>query len=573
MKTAHLSRYFFLLIALIPIFGFANFNPAPSSSAGVVERPIEREYEAKPIPPERQIPLLEVDLPKEQFHMEDGHVTAKISHIEFHGNTVYSCEELCEEITPYMHRPLTMREIREVCFAIQQKYARDGYFVARAYPPPQTIHDGVLHIEVIEGHLGTVEIQGNYYYRSSFICGYFSCLRDKALNYHKFMKALILLNENSDLSAAAVFVKGEEVGTADLIVRVEDHRPVHLYLNTNNYGTKPTTKQRTGGRLDYGNLLMNGDTLSFAAVLGSPVNGLKFFDGIYTLPVNYSGGFVELSYLWSEFRVNQFNFLNLRGKSEVATLRYTQAIHRTRTINTDIYSSFEYKQIQNFESGHTNSFDKLRIFSLGFDLDATDDFRGRNIADFRLSCGIPHLLGGYGAVSSKASRPGTGNRIIQLNINYQRLQAAWRNTYFLLNFAGQISPYKLPLPQQFYIGGIDTVRGYEMATALGDDGYVANAEFRMPLFAFLDRKNIPCTHKTWAEFLQLIFFIDTGGVYLKNGKQENQRNFVGLTGVGTGLRVHGPNRLDFSLDVGFPLTQYRKTSTYMKYFRVTWNPF
>lgn len=561
-----------LLLLALPTMGFANFNPAPSSSAGVVERPIEKEYEAKPIEPERQIPLIEVDIPKEQLTLPEGRVTTNIQEIEFHGNTVFSSKELRKLLSDYFDKNLSMQDIRQICFVIQQAYANAGYFVARAYPPPQRIAGGVLKIEIMEGWLGNISIEGNKHYKTSFIRSYFSSFAHKPLNYDQFMKAMILLNENSDLSAAAVFVKGEEVGTADMIIKVKDKLPIHLYLDGNNYGTDATTKHRTGGRFDYGNLLMNGDTLSAAAVLGSPVEGLKFFDGIYKFPINRKGGFLELSYLWSDFKVQQLRHLHLKGKSEVATLRYSQALQRTRQINTDIYLSFEYKQIKNFEGNHVNSFDKLRVLSLGFDLDATDGFKGRNVADFRLSCGIPHFLGGLAAVSPHASRPETGNRFVILNANYRRIQSLWKHNFFLLNIAGQASPYKLPLPQQFYIGGIDTVRGYSMATALGDDGYVVNGEFRIPP-PFLDGKRVPFSKKKWEEFLQFIFFVDHGGVYLKHGKQENQRNFVALTGVGTGIRLYGPYSFDFSFDIGFPLTEYKRMSTTVLYFKLTWKPF
>ena len=82
------------------------------------------------------------------------------------------------------------------------------------------------------------------------------------------MRALMLVNENTDLVVGAVFEKGKQFGEADVILRVRDGRRVHLYLNGNNYGKNLTTNVRAGGRLDWGSLFTQGDMLSVAEVVG-----------------------------------------------------------------------------------------------------------------------------------------------------------------------------------------------------------------------------------------------------------------------------------------------------------------
>jgi hemolysin activation/secretion protein len=55
------------------------------------------------------------------------------------------------------------------------------------------------------------------------------------------MRSLLLVNENTNLEVAAVFVKRRRVGTADVILKVCDRKPLGLYLNANNYGKDLTT--------------------------------------------------------------------------------------------------------------------------------------------------------------------------------------------------------------------------------------------------------------------------------------------------------------------------------------------
>src|SRR5579871_2652634 len=115
----------------------------------------------------------------------------------------------------------------------------------------------------------------------------------------------MLLNDNTDLNAGAVFKKGKEFGCADVILRVDDHRPIHLYLNGNNYGRFLTTNVRAGGRFDWGNVIFQGDKLSIAEVIGFPVNALYFTDVTYTVPLNRKGASLEFAYLFSKFKIEE----------------------------------------------------------------------------------------------------------------------------------------------------------------------------------------------------------------------------------------------------------------------------
>lgn len=548
---------------LLPSSIHAIFNPAPSDSAGVVERVIQSEYDGKQIPPERNIPLIEIDLPGEQLQFPKNLLSVKIDQICFSGNTVFSNEELNKLVSDFLDRLITMQDIREICVIVREYYVQNGYFVARAYPPVQDINNGLLKIEIIEGKLGTIEVECNQFYSTAFIERHFENLRCDPINYDDFQKALMILNQNTNLNAGAIFIKGKEFGTADVVIRVIDSRPVNFYADYNDYGTKGTSKNLYGGRFDYGNLLRYGDTFSLVMVGGTPLENLKFIDAIYTIPVNFSGGTLQMSYLYSRFRVREFTPLHLGGSAAIADVTYNQAIQRSRTLSTDIYLSFDYKQVKNFELGTTVTYDKLRVLGLGAHFDGTDSWNGRNVADVAIYGGIPKFLGGSHAVDKHASRPGGGGGFVQFNTYYRRIQSIHRRSYFLFNFIGQYSPYKLTLPQQMYIGGVDTVRGYNTAVALGDDGYVLSGEFRVTP-SFTDKIG---------KYVQLAAFFDHGGVFLKHGKVEDQRNFTALTGTGVGLRANGPKGFNFSLDVGFPLTKEKRTAIAQWYIKLAWSTF
>lgn len=365
------ARYLIYLsvcsLAAVPLAAI----PPPLPSAGVVEREIEREYDANPLDTTRNVPAIQIDIPKECLEIPEGKKIL-VHQIEIKGNESISSREICGWIKDYLHRDLSLREIYEVCHIIDLHYAEKGYFLARAYPPPQEItSDGSLVIEVIEGRLGNVRVEGNEVYSESFILSYFSALQDKPLQYDKFIRALLLLNDNSDLLAGAVFEKGKEFGCADVILRVRDARPTHLYLNGNNYGRNLTTNVRAGGRLDWGNVFTQGDQFSLAPVVGFPINALYFADAHYRVPVNRNGTSLEGAYLYSKFNIEELTCLDLKGRSNIATLKVNQAMIRNRSLSADFFSYFDYKQIQNFVLRQRTSFDKLRVLTVGALFDHT----------------------------------------------------------------------------------------------------------------------------------------------------------------------------------------------------------
>lgn len=552
-------------IAFVSVFwGLPTPRPPASQSAGVIERELQREYEAKVLEPDKEIPVLEIDIPEERLQMPKG-TKVSIQEIAIEGNESFSCKEILKWVIDWTCGEWSLEDIYKICKIIDQNYAKRGYFLARAYPPPQKIEGGLLTIRIIEGRLGDVEVEGNNRYSTAFIQKYFTRLQKRPVRYEEFMRALLLLNENSDLSAGAVFQKGKEVGTTDLLIRVDDGRPIHLYLNANNYGRKLTTNFRAGGRLDWGNLLKYGDTLSIAEVVGFPVDALYFTDVRYKIPVTWNGAFVELAYLYSIFDVEVFRSFHLKGKSIIYTAKGSYALTRSRNLSVDFFSYFDYKQIQNFALGTLTSYDKLRVVTAGFLIDHYNPRQGRDYLNVRVGCGIPHFLGGLKVVAPHSSRPPAGGRFIVFNADYDRLQHLVKEGYLYIHASGQYSPSKLTVPEQIYIGGADTVRGYPLAVALGDSGYYGNVELRIPPLLLSNVRFLRC--QKWKDVLQIVGFFDFGGTFLQSFDP------VYLCGSGLGFRFKGPWNLSLSLDVGFPLNRRDLSTGAFTYIKVTGQPF
>jgi len=563
--TSRCSRS--LICLLLPLLGYAEPLRVPSSSGGIIDKELEEQYEKEEVPLEKRVPSVEIEPPQEEMRMP-GAKKVLINKIVVEGNTRLSNKKLSKILSRYEETEMSIYDIKELCRKLQEEYADQGHFLVKVYAPEQEVIRHVLYIEVLEASLGKIEVIGNKHYTEKFILSYFKKYIGSNPNYHDLMRSLFLVNENSDLHVGAVFTKGTEPGTVDMVLQVEDADPFHMSFDVNNYGSNVTTKNRSGLRTDVGNVLQDGDMLSMIGVVGYPPKRLRFVDAIYTTPLNRSGSNLEFSFLFSDFQVPQIKALHIHGTTQVSGIKFSQALQRTKKLNTDIYTGFEYKQIRNFARHEVSAYDKLREVSLGCKVDYLDSVKGHNIADIAVFYGIPNLLGGLHAVDPLCSRKGAGGRFVYIDGNYQRIQPLSDYCSMLVNFQGQLSFYKLPVSEEFYIGGINTVRGYPLATALGDSGFCANLEFRVPPF-FCKSSKVPFTNKQWKDVIQLVGFVDHGEVFVYGGGISDQANRLYLTSAGLGARVFGPYGINCSLDVGFPLVDRKqKTQDAIFYFRV-----
>jgi hemolysin activation/secretion protein len=519
--------------------------PPTFPGSGAIEREIQKDFEVDRILEGKQIPSIQIDIPEERLELPAGGKYL-IDQIILEGNDSVLKTDIIEYLQLNLHQELSLQQMDHLCQKIEQYYAKKGYFLARAYLPVQEIADQTLKINIIEGRLGNVQVIGNQFYSAKFIRGYFSSLVGKPLSYNQFLKAVSLLNDNQDIYAGAIFEKGKEFGHADVIIRVKDSRPAHLSLNLNNYGRPITSNTRMGGKFEWGNLITYGDKFSVTEVLGLPFKSLYFTDIGYKVPINYKGTTLQTDYLTTRFKVEQLKSLELRGESDIASLKLNQAFIRNRKINMDGFASFDYKQIRNYQAKNRQSYDKLRCITLGTSIDHTLSNSARSIAQIRLGVGVPGLLKGSKFNDEVDTHSNIKKSFFKINADYDFLQTLPRQCYLSFHGSGQYSFNKLPVPEQLYIGGSDSVRGFPLSKSLGDSGYYMNLELRSPIPGLSDAKFFR-TQKSWKEVIQLGLFVDHGGTFMRSDYDAY------LWGSGLSLKLNALWNTSLSLDIGFPL--------------------
>ena len=556
-----MSRYFTLPL-LATVLCAVKGEAKPSASAGILERQVEREYQVETLTPSKEVPLLEIDIPEKRLEIPEG-ASAYIKTIRIEGNTSLSSKEIQSLVSPYEGREITGKDVAKLSAEIDTYYAQKGYILAWTYPPIQEIKNDTLTLNVLEGHLSEVEAKGNIFYKDSFLTGYFKKFIGKPVNYKDLVKALILLSENQDLHVRALLRKGKERGGVMITLIAKDNRPANFYAGYNNWGSNATTYNQIATKGYAGNVIRQGDLLELMTSFGVPPT-FYYLNPVYSIPLNFYGTRLGLAYTYSKFYIQQNKPLDLSGFSATGTIAIKHPLARTRNLSTDIFGRFDIKQIENLQGEMSASYDRLRTLTGGFAVDYVDSFHGRTLCNTELKVGIPHILGGSPPVTTLPSRAGAGARYYTLNINLQRVQALPKDLSLVIASEAQGTFNKLPVPEQFYLGGIGSVRGYEAAVAVGDIGYMGNLELYIPP-PFKNAK-VRSMNKPWKDVFKFLLFVDHGGIYT-NAPVFLEESPAYLTGAGAGFRFYGPRSMQISFDVAYPITKQYKSQNPFFYVR------
>lgn len=465
--------------------------------------------------------------------------TLMVESFQVEGNTLLTDEQIRGVVAGFEGRDLTLAEMKEVANRLTDLYRKEGYLLVRAIIPKQDFGSGPVAIQVLEGKVGEVTVEGAKHYSDDFIKRHIDqATVDGNFQADRFQRQLLLLNEYSDLDAQAVLKPGSEKGTADIVVKVKDSTPVHVGLDYNNFGIPETGQNRFGLTFDAGNIFTDADEFRLRAVLQTPTDDTStYFQLRYGVPVNLNGTRVGVEYQRGSFSSGDglAQILDVRGDADIISGYVSHALVRKLDHSSDIAVTLSNKDVRN------DIFGNVPLSRENY-LTSRVDYRG----DWRDVKGRTMLQGswtqGYGGDGGTlVSNPRADDSFTKFNVDALRIQNLSSNFYGVLRGSAQLSFDPLYSIEQFALGGISTVRGYTQAELLGDSGYAISGELRWSPV----RDN--------PEIFQMVFFVDHGGIDIKN-QFPGELPVDSLTGAGFGFRSSVTENTHLTLDVGFPIS-------------------
>lgn len=563
-------------------------NPQPGQNPNLPKGPLpsenpvpdpNRDRFLQPLPDPNfqppEIPNLD-RVPPEQPLPEQPEAVLEVIEIQVEGSTVLAPEEIEAIVGPLEGRVLSLAQLREVGDTITEIYLERGYITSRAILPPQTVVDGVVKIEVLEGILGEIQIEGLKRLNPSYLKSRIRLGADKPLDTASLENQLRLLRANPLLENVEASLRAsQKEGESILIVRVTEADPFDVSVNIDNYSPPSVGSERAGLTVVHRNLTGNGDL--FVASYNSA--GLiadgdsEVFDFIYNFPINAMNGTVQLRGAPNRNSITQAEFqeFDISGNTEVYEFSYRQPLVRTPIQEFAVSLGLSYQQSNTLVLGESFGFGAGRgegdgtntstVIKFGQDYLRRDP-RGAWALRSQFNLGVDLFD------ATIKSEPIPDGRFLSWQGQIQRIQRLSSNHLLIVQSDVQLSTTALLPSHQFVIGGGLSLRGYRQNARSGDNGIRFSIEDRITFER--DDSGFPT--------IQFIPFIDAGAVW-NNGDNPNNEFLPSqrfLVGVGLGILWQPVQQFNVRLDYGIPLIDLSDRGTNAQdsgfYFSVIFRP-
>lgn len=494
-------------------------------------------------PPEELLPTPPVQPPQEGI---PGEIPAQITvqRYQVEGSTVFSPEQF-EAVTRDFTGSVSFASLLEARTAVTQLYVQNGYVTSGAILPPQTIEDGVVRIQVIEGSLEEITVRGNRRLNSSYVRSRLRLAGATPLNIDQLLQGLQLLQLDPLIQTISADLQaGIRPGTNRLEVQITEADVFAITPEINNGRSPSVGSFRRQVEISHGNLLGLGDR---ASLTYSNTDGSNALDGSYTVPVNPRNGTVRLAFgvSSSEIIAPPFNILDIQSRSRYYELSYRQPLLQTPTeeLAVGITASRQESRAE---------FDPLGTGQLPFPTLGADDEGRTRVSAVRLfqewtERSGQHVLAfrsqfsvGLDAFNSTVNEDEPDSRFVSWRGQGQWVRLLADETLVLVRGDLQFTGDSLLPLEQFGLGGGQSVRGYRQDALLTDSGALLSAELRLPILRVPEVDGV----------LQIAPFIDLGTAWNVSGEAP-PRSF--LAGTGLGLIWRMGDRFNARLDWGIPL--------------------
>ena len=387
-----------------------------------------------------------------------------MSKFEVLGSTIFPAEKFAEVLQPYTNTPITFAQLIEAQNVVTQLYQDEGYITSGAFIPAQTIEDGVVKIQVIEGRLEAIEVEGLHHLEPDYIRSRIAIASGPPLNQQKLLEALQLLQINPLIQTiSAELSSGTEPGTSVLNITATETNAFHASVVYDNYRNPSVGTNRILGQVNHDNIFGLGDRFNVTYYTTEGSNSLD--DLSYTLPINPYNGTLTARFRLSDSKVVEpdiFDEFNLESRYRKYELTYRQPIIQSANqelamgIGVDWQTSSNYLLGESFPlSRGADSEGKTRIFALRF----FQEYNRRSQKDVFLARSQFNLgLDAFGATDNNDGRP--DGQFFAWRGQAQYLNLLTPDVILLLRSDMQLANQALLPVEQFSIGGIYTVMPY-----------------------------------------------------------------------------------------------------------------
>lgn len=453
-----------------------------------------------------------------------------VKSFKFSGNTAFSSDVLSTLVKPYESKELGINGLKEVASIITKYYRDNGYFVARAYIPAQSMENGIIEIAVIEGTYGAFDMKNSSLVGTAEVQGFMDHLKGGELvSTFSLERQMLLINDLSGTQVTnAEVYPGAAVGTSDFRITVSPTPKYNGYAIADNYGSRYTGENRlsVGGYIN--SLSGIGDTLSLSALL-SNTRDLKNGRIAYDRPLGYNGLKGGLSFSATDYKLGEeLESLDAFGRTNSYNAYISYPTIKTRAHTQTLEASYDHKDMKDSQNGGESikALDAMTLKASDTQNTSFQNLPGSLNASLGYTIGHLGLKNDNAKATDEAGLNSVGN-YTKLALNTVHSQYLLENTTLQTTLKAQKSfGHNLDSSEDLSVAGSNGVRAYEDSELSGDQGYSLSLDliYNLP-------KVDQISHKT-------SIFLDHARIWKNTTTFNTEDNIRNLNALGVGYSLN-----------------------------------
>ena len=406
-------------------------------------------------------------------------LTITLTKIQTDHSDVLTEAELQKIIEPYIGKTVSLADLYAITGAINNLYNDKGYMVCKAYLPPQRIHGGVVQVKLLEGKTGTVTLQGLKHTKEKYVTCRVPLKPGTVANTATLNKELQRFNGTNDVQLRILVHAGKEPGTTDYEIAAYEPKQnqfVSVYLDNNGYETSGRFRQGLFYNIRSLTGIRDSLRLNYLRSEGTNLYGIG-----YSLPISKLGTRLDIDYSANNTKIIKGDAKPLDIKSDASAIglavRHPLRVDQKRRDEVGLQylnqkSKTKWRAIDYWTQDKRNTFIPYISFTQYGDSSILYHKHSFPITSFRNDA-----AGNWEQSSTYVS--------YQLNMLYQKKYK--HGQMFSARLDGQLADGKdRSASDRFYLGGTNSVRGYEENFIGGNKGVTLGLTYQLPI----DKKRI-----------------------------------------------------------------------------------
>ncbi len=472
-----------------------------------------------------------------------------ILEFQIEGNTVLNAMAIERAVLPQLGPGRDMAAVEAARSALEAAYQQAGYLTVLVDVPEQRVDGGVVLLSVVEGRIDRLYVTGSRYHDQGWIRAAVPALAaGKVPDFNQVQQQLASVNRD-DRKVQPVLRAGQFPGTVEVDLQVDDRLPLSGSVEVNNFNSRDTEPLRLVATLRYDNLFQRDHSISLTAVTTPtrPSESRVLLTN-YVIPTSSADSWA-LSAVWSNSNVETLGGTQVLGNGTTVGIRRNWNFGTGGAHNLGL--GIDYKNLkEKIPAGNGTistplQYAPLQLSYAGSSSNAKDNYvlsSGLTTAFGELLKRSVECVPGIVDDQFNCKRQGASGSFAALKFDGRWSHSlGWGSTG--LRLGGQLASGPLVSPEQYALGGAETVRGYLDATVLGDSAGLFSLELRSA--------NLAPAQDSLLTNLTLLAFVDAGIAYLIE-PGFGQTASVTLVGTGVGLRFVFAPQIEGSIDLGWP---------------------